>query len=210
MIKIGDCGFITSSFSLKDCPNLEYPEVVFLGRSNVGKSTIINSILCKNNLAKSSSKPGKTQLINFFYANFLKKDGELKQIYHLTFVDLPGFGYAKVSKSLKDSWNKNIGCYLENRSNIKIFIHLIDSRQFDMQIDDEIKDYLNLIKKPHQSILNIYTKSDKINQRQKSMVLKKDSNAIFSSSKNFKNIDYIREIIFKKLFSGLIFDNIIV
>ena len=100
-----DAKFLQSAQSLNDSPPPSMAEVAFLGRSNVGKSSILNSLTKQKGLAKSSSTPGKTQLINYFEIKFKTDNVENPYVY-ARFVDLPGFGYAKVAKSLKASWNK--------------------------------------------------------------------------------------------------------
>jgi len=188
--------FITSSPSIKEAPNFVTSEVVFLGRSNVGKSSLINTLVNQKNLAKSSSTPGKTQLINFFEAEFCeqKEEGE-KDKFKLILVDLPGFGYAKVAKSKHDEWRKNLDEFLKFRSDIRLFIHLIDARHFDLDIDVNVDAYLKSFLRADQKILNLYTKSDKLNQSQKSAVMKFDPSGILVSTLNKSGIEKAREAI---------------
>ena len=132
----------------KDFPNLNIPEVCFAGRSNVGKSSLINSICNKRNLARTSNTPGRTQLIHFY--NVENK---------LLLSDLPGYGYAKAPKSKIDDWTKLIEKYFISRSNlIRVFI-LIDSRRGIKNSDHELMKLLNIVGVNFQCIL---TKSDKI------------------------------------------------
>lgn len=191
MLEIIEANFIQSAQSIKDSPSLALSEVAFLGRSNVGKSSLINALTNRKHLAKSSSTPGKTQLINYFEVT-MREDEEL---YKLIFVDLPGFGYAKVSKSLFYSWRKNLDEFLQARKSIKLFIHLIDSRQYNMEIDKELSEYLQSFLLPDQRVLRFYTKSDKLNQKERAEVLKVDKDAIFVSSLNKKGIEKARKII---------------
>jgi len=188
--------FITSSPSIKEAPSFVTSEVVFLGRSNVGKSNLINTLVNQKNLAKSSSTPGKTQLINFFEAEFCeqKEEGE-KDKFKLILVDLPGFGYAKVAKSKHDEWRKNLDEFLKFRSDIRLFIHLIDARHFDLDIDVNVDAYLKSFLRADQKILNLYTKSDKLNQSQKSAVMKFDPSGILVSTLNKSGIEKAREAI---------------
>ena len=196
MIRPLGAKFITSSPSIKEAPSFVTSEVVFLGRSNVGKSSLINTLVNQKNLAKSSSTPGKTQLINFFEAEFCeeKEVGE-KDKFKLILVDLPGFGYAKVAKSKHDEWRKNLDEFLKFRSDIRLFIHLIDARHFDLDIDANVDAYLKSFLRADQKILNLYTKSDKLNQSQKSAVMKFDPSGILVSTLNKSGIEKAREAI---------------
>jgi len=189
--------FITSSPSIKEAPSFVTSEVVFLGRSNVGKSSLINTLVNQKNLAKSSSTPGKTQLINFFEAEFCeqKDEQEEKDKFKLILVDLPGFGYAKVAKSKHDEWRKSLDEFLKFRSDIRLFIHLIDARHFDLDIDVNVDSYLKSFLRADQKILNLYTKSDKLNQSQKSAVMKFDPSGILVSILNKSGIEKAREAI---------------
>ena len=196
MIRSLGAKFITSSPSIKEAPSFVTSEVVFLGRSNVGKSSLINTLVNQKNLAKSSSTPGKTQLINFFEAEFCeeKEVGE-KDKFKLILVDLPGFGYAKVAKTKHDEWRKNLDEFLKFRSDIRLFIHLIDARHFDLDIDVNVDSYLKSFLRADQKILNLYTKSDKLNQSQKSAVMKFDPSGILVSTLNKSGIEKAREAI---------------
>ena len=196
MIRALGAKFITSSPSIKEAPSFVTSEVVFLGRSNVGKSSLINALVNQKNLAKSSSTPGKTQLINFFEAEFCEeKEESQKEKFKLILVDLPGFGYAKVAKSKHDEWRKNLDEFLKFRSDIRLFIHLIDARHFDLDIDVNVDSYLKSFLRADQKILNLYTKSDKLNQSQKSAIMKFDTSGILVSTLSKSGIDKAREAI---------------
>ena len=196
MIRALGAKFITSSPSIKEAPSFVTSEVVFLGRSNVGKSSLINALVNQKNLAKSSSTPGKTQLINFFEAEFCEeKEESEKEKFKLILVDLPGFGYAKVAKSKHDEWRKNLDEFLKFRSDIRLFIHLIDARHFDLDIDVNVDSYLKSFLRADQKILNLYTKSDKLNQSQKSAIMKFDTSGILVSTLSKSGIDKAREAI---------------
>lgn len=170
-----------------------HTELAFLGRSNVGKSSLINALCKQNQLAKSSSTPGKTQLINFFEVVF--KDEEAKFSFH--FIDLPGFGYAKVSKSLKALWSENLDEFLKKRSCIKLFVHLIDARHTDLDIDKEVEIYLNSFLRADQKILKVFTKADKLNQSQKARLKNAHKNALLISSLKKQGLETLEKALFE-------------
>ncbi|RDU60321.1 ribosome biogenesis GTP-binding protein YihA/YsxC [Helicobacter marmotae] len=159
MIQVLESAFVKSASHIGNAPAPSASEIVCLGRSNVGKSTFINAILNKN-LAKSSATPGKTRLMNFFYSLWAMD----KERIPLMFIDLPGFGYAKVSKATKEEWGKVLLDFLHKRQSIKVFLHLIDSRHPDMEIDKTMNAMLKDICANDQAILNLYTKADKLTQ----------------------------------------------
>jgi GTP-binding protein len=154
-LSFADVRFLTSVFSLKQLPPPELPEIAFAGRSNVGKSSLINRLIKRKNLVMTSAKPGKTQSLNFFSV-----DG------FLYLVDLPGYGYAKVPKKMKDSWQDLITGYLETRETLKCVIVIIDLRHSLKVSDRQLVDWLKSTGVPY---LLVYTKMDKIsaNERQK-------------------------------------------
>ena len=179
-MRIVDAKFLKSAKSINDSLPQDLAEVAFIGRSNVGKSSLLNSLTNRKNLAKSSATPGKTKLINFFEIIF--KDDSSGEKYKTRFVDLPGFGYAKVSKSIKLEWQKDLTNFILNRNSIKIFIHLIDARHDKMQIDIEVEEFLNSIKKGDQKILKVFTKIDKLKQSELAKLKNKYKSAIFVSN----------------------------
>ena len=128
-MKIKKATFICSSPSIISCPQEKKPEYAFIGRSNVGKSSLINSLTNIKGLAKTSGKPGKTQLINHFLIN---------EKWYL--VDLPGYGYAKISKKRREEFKKMIKTYLKERSNLMCLFVLIDCRHKPQEIDKEFQD----------------------------------------------------------------------
>ncbi|SFV54825.1 GTP-binding protein EngB [hydrothermal vent metagenome] len=166
--RIVEASFIKSAQSIADSLPEDMSEVVFLGRSNVGKSSTLNSLTQRKNLAKSSATPGKTQLINFFETRYLYEES-----YPVRFVDLPGFGYAKVSKSLKEVWQKNLVAFIEHRVSIRLFIHLRDARHPHAKIDDDVEKYISRFIRPDQRYLTVFTKIDKLNQKERAK-LKRD------------------------------------
>ncbi|MCI6988727.1 MAG: ribosome biogenesis GTP-binding protein YihA/YsxC [Campylobacter sp.] len=184
-----------SATGIKNSPTHSLSEIAFLGRSNVGKSSLINALVKRKNLAKSSQTPGKTRLINFF--EIICKD---EDEFSLIFVDLPGFGYAKVSKTMQDEWQKNLDEFLKKRQNIRLFVHLADSRHFDLESDENLNSYINSFIRPDQKLLRVYTKSDKINQSQKAKLLNYDKGAVIVSTLKNSGIDELRQNIITAVF----------
>lgn len=254
--------FIISATNFSQSPHFALSEVAFLGRSNVGKSSLINALTRQKNLAKSSATPGKTRLINFFEVSFklnlkeqnLSQNAEFQSEnsnatlnsnenltsnfcenskenlnshenlstnlnasensnfiltscknsnanarknlnsstnssqsdkFTLIFVDLPGFGYAKVSHAQRAEWDKNLDEFLKKRQAIRLFVHLRDARHENLALDESINEYLQSLKSPSQSILQVFTKADKLNQSQKTRLCKTYPNALLvSSAKN--------------------------
>jgi GTP-binding protein len=140
--------FVMSNSEVAKCPKDLLPEYAFIGRSNVGKSSLINMLTGRINLAKTSGKPGKTQLINHFIIN---KNWFL--------VDLPGYGYAKVSKTTKKKFQKFITDYLENRQQLVSAFVLVDIRHEPQKIDLEFMEYLGINQIP---FCIVFTKADKL------------------------------------------------
>lgn len=297
MIYPSSAQFITSAANIAGAPEFAMSEVAFLGRSNVGKSSLINALTGRKNLAKSSSTPGKTQLINFFEVKFKQKlaadsDGSqnetspdlaskgalssganctrdfadaaasernlkqdsilnlksasvdfrsdretdlaagfapnsaqsselnftgisalnlasnpafsdlasLGENISLIFVDLPGFGYAKVSKKLHYIWQKNLDEFIKERLNIKLFVHLIDARQFDLTIDKNLQNYLASFLRGDQRVVRLYTKADKLNQSERAKLLRHDPQAILVSTLKGSGLTKAREIIVRRAF----------
>ena len=297
MIYPSSAQFITSAANIGSAPEFAMSEVAFLGRSNVGKSSLINALVGRKNLAKSSSTPGKTQLINFFEVKFKQKlaasaDGSqnetspdlaskealgsaancaqdhaeaaaseqnskqksvlnlksasadfrsdretdlaagfapnsaqsselnftgrsalslagnpafsdlasLGENISLIFVDLPGFGYAKVSKKLHYIWQKNLDEFIKERLNIKLFVHLIDARQFDLTIDKNLQNYLASFLRGDQKVVRLYTKADKLNQSERAKLLRHDPQAVLVSTLKGGGLQKAREIIVRGAF----------
>ncbi len=196
MINVVQADFLTSCTSKENMISESINEVVFLGRSNVGKSSFINTLTNKKNLAKSSGTPGKTRLINFFEVLYKKDDKN----FLVRFVDLPGFGYAKVSKSLQAQWSKYLNQFIANRASIRVFIHLIDSRHPNQKIDNEVREFLKNIKRNDQAIIEIFTKADKLNQKELSKLKRNFKDGIFISNLKKRGINMAQKKIFHHLF----------
>ena len=180
-MRITEAKFLQSAQGIVDSPSPDRAEVAFLGRSNVGKSSLLNTLTNRKGLAKSSSTPGKTQLINYFEINFKTDNEELPYLY-ARFVDLPGFGYAKVAKSLKAEWNRNLTAYLELRPNLQIFVHLIDSRHPLLEIDKNVDEFLRSIKRGDQIIIQAFTKTDKLKRNDLEKLKREYPEGIFISN----------------------------
>ncbi|MCT7911408.1 ribosome biogenesis GTP-binding protein YihA/YsxC [Arcobacter lacus] len=198
---IVDAKFLQSAQSVNDSPAPNVAEVAFLGRSNVGKSSMLNSLTSRNGLAKSSSTPGKTQLINYFEIKFKTKSEETPYLF-ARFVDLPGFGYAKVAKSLKAEWNRNLTGYLQLRPNLQIFVHLIDSRHPELEIDKNVDEFLKEIKRGDQIIINAFTKIDKLNSSELSKLKRDYPDGIFLSNLKKRGIIDLQDRITGYLFGN--------
>ncbi|MCF8449636.1 MAG: ribosome biogenesis GTP-binding protein YihA/YsxC [Taibaiella sp.] len=150
-MEIGTATYIISSPKVENCPTPDMPEYAFIGRSNVGKSSLINMLTGQSKLAKTSNTPGKTQLINHFLVN--------KSFY---IVDLPGYGFAKVSQNTRASWEKMIADYLRQRTNLVTVFVLIDSRHEPQNKDLEFLRKLGEWEVPFNVV---FTKADKSTQR---------------------------------------------
>ncbi|HKP73851.1 MAG TPA: ribosome biogenesis GTP-binding protein YihA/YsxC [Pyrinomonadaceae bacterium] len=151
-MKITSTEFVKSAFAEPDWPRTQLPEVAFLGRSNVGKSSLINSLLGVRGLARTSSTPGRTQALNFFLIN---------RRFH--FVDLPGYGFARVPRSIRESWGEIVTTYLAKRESLVLSIQIVDSRHEPTKLDLQLREWLEAYGKPH---LTVATKSDKLSQNE--------------------------------------------
>ena len=200
-MKITEANFLQSAQGIADSPSPDRAEVAFLGRSNVGKSSLLNTLTNRKGLAKSSSTPGKTQLINYFEIKFKTDNEELPYLF-ARFVDLPGFGYAKVAKTLKAAWNRNLTGYLEQRPNLQIFVHLIDARHSDLEIDKNVDEFVKHIKRGDQIIINAFTKIDKLNSVELNKLKRDFPDGIFVSNLKKKGIIDLQNKITEHLFGN--------
>ncbi|MBR1730274.1 MAG: YihA family ribosome biogenesis GTP-binding protein [Selenomonadaceae bacterium] len=155
--------YVISAVSRMQYPEIKLPEIVFIGRSNVGKSSLINSLTRRKNLARTSQTPGKTQTINFYKVGLKINEGEEKEALRKNFylVDLPGYGYAKTSKSNRKLWAHFIEEYLLSSEHIKFVCQLIDIRHEPMESDLKLLQWLIENGLP---LLIVATKSDKISK----------------------------------------------
>ncbi|RMI76751.1 ribosome biogenesis GTP-binding protein YihA/YsxC [Streptococcus iniae] len=189
-----NASILLSAANQSHYPQDELPEIAMAGRSNVGKSSFINTILERKNLARTSSKPGKTQLLNFFNI-----DDKLR------FVDVPGYGYAKVSKSERAKWGKMIEEYLTGRDNLRAVVSLVDFRHEPSKEDIQMYEFLKYYEIP---VIIVATKADKIprgkwnkheSMIKKSLDFNKEDNFIIFSSVDRIGIDEAWDIILEKI-----------
>ena len=174
-MEIRKAEYFKSVFDLKELPQDNFSQIAFAGRSNVGKSSLINTLTNQKNLAKISKTPGKTKALNFFKIN--------DRFY---FVDLPGYGFAKVSKTVKSGWEDLIENYLKSTPNLRGTIQILDSRHPPSQEDWEMLEFLDFINLKY---LVVLTKSDKLSSQglsdnsQKFKEILENDNFVFFSAK---------------------------
>ncbi len=177
-MRIRSCKYLYSVVNPGDFKDERYPQIAFAGRSNVGKSSLLNRLVGMKGIAKVSQTPGKTRAVNFFMTDV-----------NLMLVDLPGFGYAKVSKSMREQWGKLIETYLTDNDMLKGLVHLVDSRHPPTPLDQELNEWLN---ESGIEYLVVLTKADKLSRNdiakclstaKKELVLTTGSEPILFSSK---------------------------
>lgn len=171
--------YITSVFSTSELPKERLPEVVLCGRSNVGKSSFINSLFNRKNLAKTSSTPGKTRSINYY---------DIDSKFYM--VDLPGYGYAKISQAEREKWGKLVDDFFSNSNHINLTIHIIDSRHEPTELDIKLNGMLRLLNLPYIILLN---KSDKLKQSEYSVAVKSVKN-LFPEVILYENLFFFSSI----------------
>ena len=187
-MKIHSAEFLLSASKTRQFPAATLPEIAFAGRSNVGKSTLINSLLNRKKLVKTSATPGKTQLINFFRVN--------DKFY---FVDLPGYGYAKVPESVRRKWKNLVEAYLSDRKTLRNVVLIIDSRHNPTKQDRQLLEWLKYFQRPS---LIVASKIDKLKRGQVKNYLQKIKNNLSIESAPLGHSSMLygsREEIWKKL-----------
>lgn len=180
-MRITSAEFVNSVTDLNQLPAAHLPEVVFIGRSNVGKSSLINKLCSKSKLAKTSSIPGRTRQLNYYLIN--------EEFY---FVDLPGYGYAKVPEQIKTGWRKLVEDYISTRKNIKLVFELMDSRHDPTYLDQLMVNWLEYYEINYAIVL---TKSDKISTN-------KMERQIYRTSKIITNDELCKDFIPFSAISG--------
>lgn len=162
--------FVGSAASAAQFPRDGLPEVAFLGRSNVGKSSLLNALTSTRGLARVSSRPGRTQTLNFFRVSGGAAPGEARELY---LVDLPGYGYAKVAEAVRRSWEKLVSSYLIGRESLALCVLLVDARHEPMEGDQTLRAFLD-----HEGLPFVLaaTKADKIgiSERQRRLAALRD------------------------------------
>ena len=177
--------FVKSAAKPHHYPEYDLPEIAFAGRSNVGKSSLINTLIQRKDMVKTSSKPGCTQLINFFLINEI-----------LSFVDLPGYGYAKVSKKIRAQWQPMVEQYLSMRKNLYGLILLIDIRRDPKKEEFDLLEWLEAHEMPYLVILTKFYKLSKTKQQKRffficSQLQREENQIILFSAKTKKGRDTI-------------------
>jgi len=172
-VKILTAEFVQSCVTADQYPQDHWPEIAFVGRSNVGKSSLINCLVNRKKLAKVSTTPGKTRLLNFF--RVVSDDPVLK---HMFFVDLPGYGYAKAARSLREQWGPMIEAYLTQSRGLCTVVQLVDSRGLE---EHDLTTYQWLVNAGHHPII-VGTKVDKLSRNDRTRSLK-NLTEVFPSSR---------------------------
>jgi GTP-binding protein len=174
-MKISQAKFVGSFPDYKKAPRTGLPEIAFGGRSNVGKSSLLNSLVKRKSLAQISKDPGKTRLLNYYV---LESMAGKETVY---FVDLPGYGYARVSKEIRQGWKRLIENYIEESQELKGFVILIDSRRGLQEEEIQLIEYLLLKKR---RVCPVLTKSDKLTRQESTAAVREAAKILMSMGEN--------------------------
>jgi len=169
-LKFADAEFVKSAYGVADLPPVQFPEIAFAGRSNVGKSSLINKLLNRRKLVKVSSRPGKTRCLNFFLVDKL-----------LYLVDLPGYGFARVSRKMKNDWQGMITSYILKRESLACVVLIVDIRH---GVKPQDLEFVNWLRAEGMSFLVVYTKADKITRSKRQQHAAKLDNGLGISPDN--------------------------
>lgn len=178
-MKIIDSKYLSSAFRYNQLPDTPFPEIAFMGRSNVGKSSMINTILNRKNLAQISKKPGKTRSINLFEVNSISNKGRKSPI---ILADLPGYGFAKVKNEMQDQWRRLLDDYIRKRKSLCGIVIIIDSRHKATRKDIAA---LRWVREFDKNLMLVATKTDKLSNNKLNKQINK-INEQFSFEKNEK------------------------
>ena len=189
-MEVIEADYRTSALTPGDIPEPEHCEVVFFGRSNVGKSSLLNKLSGRKSLARTSKQPGRTQALNFFDLEYIA-DEERKSC---TFVDAPGYGFAEVGKVTRKSWGKLMEAYIEDSSRYSLALLLVDSRR---DLKEEEKWIIE--NTPQEKLFLVATKADKLSQKEMSAAKKRLGNMLFVSTLSGKGVDKLRDFIVAKI-----------
>jgi len=170
MLKFADAEFVKSAYGVADLPPVQFPEIAFAGRSNVGKSSLINKLHNRRKLVKVSSRPGKTRCLNFFLVDKL-----------LYLVDLPGYGFARVSRKMKNDWQGMITSYILKRESLACVVLIVDIRH---GVKPQDLEFVNWLRAEGMSFLVVYTKADKITRSKRQQHAAKLDNGLGISPDN--------------------------
>lgn len=171
MIKILDARFLTTSVSPGNYPDDSAPEIAIVGRSNVGKSSMINALAGRRKLVRASKTPGRTRTINFFEVD-LQAEGVTE---HVRIIDLPGYGFARVGRAERARWNQMIETYLERRESLKIVVTIVDAEIGPTSADQQMLDYLSELKP---RVLVVATKIDRLAKNKRKVKLAEIAKAL--------------------------------
>lgn len=202
MLNIVGSEFVTSAVKPDQYPEVPYFEIAVAGRSNVGKSSLINLLLNRKKIAKTSSTPGKTRLVNFFRVRVIRYNDDKERIGEgfFSFVDLPGYGYARVSKSERESWKVMIRKYLESRPQLRLLMLLVDIRH---GIDPKDLVMVEMLQSYKILFMIIATKSDKIPKNEIPKYIKNMSKEMLIDPKQIVAVSSLKRTGLDKLMERL-------